>query len=309
MTRLARNEALLGAALLAPLVLLVAALVVVPVLGTVVDSLFRDVVWLPRAWLGLDNYAALVSDPAFLQSVRFTVLFALVSVPLEVALGLGVALVLAARVPLRGLLRAAVLVPWAVPAAVSGRIFELVYDYAHGAANRLLALAGVTDAPVNWLGTDWGAFLALVVADAWKTTPFVALILLAGLAAIPEDLYRQARVDRAGLFRRFGHVTLPLLRPVLLVAVLFRTIEALRVFDVVYVLTGGGPGGSTTPLSLFAWRYFTGGDFGYGAAASVVLFVVALALSLAWARLGGFGRELGPAAERGRRPGAAGGAR
>lgn len=277
---------------MAPVLLLVGLLILLPILGTFVDSLTRDVVYLPRAFAGLANYARLLGDPAFGQSLRFTLLFALASVPLEVGGGLLVALILNQRFGGRGLLRAVVLIPWAIPAAVGGRVFQLIYSYGHGAANWLLRVAGVSAEPVNWLGTDWGAFAALVVTDAWKTTPFAAIILLAGLSAIPEDLHAQARVDRAGLWQRFTRVTLPLLRPILVVTLLFRTIEALRIFDIVYVLTGGGPGGATTPLSLLAFRQYASGDFGYGATVSVALFLLTFGLAVAYVRLGRFGRDL-----------------
>lgn len=283
-----RGDRVTAVLFMAPLLAFVALLVFVPVVGTFAVSLMREVVYLPSEFIGMGNYGALTEDPAFWQSLRFTLFFTLVSVPLELILGLCIALVLNESLPFRGLLRAAVLVPWAIPAAASGRVFELVYDYGHGAANYLLDLLGLTTEPVNWLGSSGGAFVAIVVADAWKTTPFVAIILLAGLSAIPGDLYRQARIDRANLLQRFLHVTLPMVRPVLVVALLFRTIEALRVFDVIYVLTGGGPGGSTASLSLYAYDYMASGDFGYGSAVSVVLFVVAFVLALLYVRLGRF---------------------
>lgn len=275
-------------AFLAPLLFTVGLFILVPVGATLVDGLLRDVVWMPLRFAALENYADLWQDSLSRESLRFTLLFTLVSVPLELLLGLGIALVLNEGMPGRGLLRALVLVPWAIPAAVSARVFELIYDYGHGAANALLRVLHLSEEPVNWLGTSTGAFAAIIVADAWRTTPFVAILLLAGLSAIPEDLHRQARVDRAGMFQRFALITLPMLRPVLIVALLFRTIEALRVFDVVYVLTGGGPGGSTTSLSFHAYDYLASGDFGYGSAISAVLFLLALVLSIAYVRLGRF---------------------
>jgi len=151
---------------------------------------------------------------------------------------------------------------------------------------------GIAAAPVNWLGSPAGAFFALIAADAWKTTPFAAIILLAGLSGIPEELYRQARVDGANLFQRFFRITLPLLRPVLLVTLLFRTIDALRIFDVIYVLTGGGPGGATNSLSLYGYEYFLAGDFGYGSAISVVLFLLAFSLAILYVRLSGYRKEV-----------------
>ncbi len=274
---------------LSPLTLVVFLLILLPVAGTFRDSLYLDVTFLPRRFLGLENYAALLRDPAFLSSLRFTLLFVFFSVPLEVALGFGVALVMNESFPGRGVVRSLLLLPWAIPATVSARTFQLVYNYGYGAANELLVLVGAN--PVHWTGTETGALLALLLADSWKTTPFVAILLLAGLASIPEQLYQQAKIDRAGPFRRFFFLTLPLLRPVLTVTVLFRSIEALRVFDVIYVLTGGGPGGSTTSLSMLGYDFFSGGDFGYGSTVSVVLFLAALALSLLYVRPGAAGGE------------------
>lgn len=286
------GELLRGYAFLVPLVLFLAAFVLAPVAGTFVGSLMQDVTFLPQRFAGAENYRALLSDPGFAQALRFTVLFTAASVPLELLLGLAVALLLAHPSRMRGALRACVLVPWAIPAAVSGKVFQLVYNYNYGLANYLMNVMGVVDRPVNWLGTSAGAFLSLVMADAWKTTPFVAIILLAGLSGIPGHLYQQARIDRAGFLRRFTRITLPLLSTVLLIALLFRTIDALRVFDLMFVLTGGGPGGSTTSLSLYGYNYFLGGDFGYGSAVSVVLFLIALGLSLLYIRVGRFAREL-----------------
>ncbi len=286
------RELLDGYLFLVPLLSLVAGLILVPVIGTLVGSLYRDAPFLPRLYVGTENYRELWLDPSFRQALRFTGLFTLVSVPLEMLLGIGIALLLAYRSPARGLLRAVVLIPWAVPAAVSGKVFERIYNYHHGLANHLAALLRLADGSTNWLGTPAGAFWALVAADAWKTTPFVAILLLAGLSGIPEEIHRQAEVDRAGYGTRFVRITLPLLRPILLVALLFRTIDALRIFDLVYVLTGGGPGGSTTSLSLYGYGYFAGGDFGYGSAVSVVLFAVAFFLSLLYVRAGRFREEI-----------------
>jgi multiple sugar transport system permease protein len=285
------RELVTAASFMAPMLAFIAAFILVPVLGTLIESFFRDVIFLKREFTGLTNYVALAHDAGFWNSVRFTLLFTLVSVPLEVAGGLAIALVLNQTLPLRGILRASVLVPWAIPAAVSGRVFELIYNYSYGAANWLLLSLGLSTAPINWLGTSAGAFFALVVADGWKTTPFAAIILLAGLSAIPEVLHHQAKVDQANFISRFFRITLPLLKPVLVVTLLFRTIQAIRIFDVIYVLTGGGPGGATESLSIFAYNYFSSGDFGYGSAASVILFVLALTLSVLYVRAARYGES------------------
>jgi multiple sugar transport system permease protein len=273
---------------LLPLVVLLALFVALPVLGTVWTSFFRDITFLGRKWVGVRNYARLLDDPGFWQSLRFTVLFIAVSVPLELVGGMIVALLLNHPSRLRALLRACVLVPWAIPAAVSARVWELIYNYTYGLANFVVQGLGLAGEPVNWLGSSLGAFWAIVLTDAWKTTPFVAIILLAGLSAIPQSIYQQAYVDGAHFVQRFFAITLPLLKPVIVVALLFRTIDALRIFDPIYVLTSGGPGGETTSLSILGYRYLVGGDYGYGSAVSVVIFLIALSLSVLYVKLGGF---------------------
>jgi multiple sugar transport system permease protein len=269
---------------LLPLVLFILIFIFWPTVGTIVTSFYRDISFLGREFVLYENYVQLFVDAEFIQSFRFTLLFVLVSVPLELLVGMIFALLLNEKIPGRGFLRATVLIPWAIPAAISARTWELIYNYNFGLANFMCLKLGLSTEPINWLGSSLGAFISLVVADTWKTTPFVAIILLAGLQAIPEELYRQARVDRANFVQRFFRVTLPLLKPVIVVALLFRTIDALRVFDIIYVLTGGGPGGATTSLSLYGYRQFLSGDYGYGSAVSIVLFVVALTLSLLYVR-------------------------
>ena len=238
------------------------------------------------------HYQNLFADPDFWQSFRFTMLFILVSVPLELLLGLAFALILDLHIPGRGLLRGCVLIPWAIPAAVSARTWELIYNYSYGLANYLCLSLGLSNQPINWLGTGLTAFTAVVVADVWKTAPFVAIIFLAGLQAVPRELYAQARTDGADFLGIFRRITLPLIRPVLIVALLFRTIDALRVFDVIYVLTHGGPGGQTTSVSHYAYTYFLNGNYGYASAISVSLFVVALALSIIYVKVGSFNRDV-----------------
>jgi len=270
-----------------PLVLLLGVMVVLPVLGTCFNSFFSDTGFSTKKWIGVGNYTALLGDTGFWQSLRFTVLFVLASVPMEIALGIAFALLMNAESPGRSLLRACVLIPWAIPTAISSRTWELIYSYQYGLANYLISLCGFSNAPINWLGTSYGAFFSLVITEVWKTTPFVAIIVLAGLQSISHDLYAQARIDRANFWQIFMRITLPLVKPAILVALLFRTIDALRVFDVVYVLTRGGPGGATNSLSLYAYKYFLNGDFGHGSAVSAMLFLLALGLSILYIKAGG----------------------
>jgi multiple sugar transport system permease protein len=271
-----------------PLAAFIGLFIVIPVVGTFWTSLFRDVTYLEPAFAFLGNYKRLASDANFWQSMRFTLLFVAVCLPLELFLGMVFALILNERLPARGVLRAAVLVPWAIPTIVAARTWELMYNYSYGLANYVLALFHIAPEPVNWLGTPLSAFGALVIADVWKTTPFVAIILLAGLQTIPEQIYEQARVDGTVFWQRFFKITLPILRPVIAVALIFRTIDTIRILDLIYVVTDGGPGGSTTSLSLYGYKFFNEGDFGYGSAIAVVVFVMAFILSITYLRVGGF---------------------
>ncbi len=269
---------------LAPLIGLTLFFILLPVAGTIFTSMKRDVSFMPEQFVFIGNYIELVSDSVFLESLQFTLLFSVATVPMELVIGTIMALALNERIPMRGLLRVCMLIPWAIPTVVSARIWQLAFNYQFGIANAFLLGTGMVDSPVNWLGSSGSAFGALAVAEIWKTSSFVAIILLAGLQSISEDLYEQARIDQANLFQRFFHVTLPILGPTILVAVLFRSIDALRIFDLIYIVTGGGPGGATNALSIHSYHLFTATDFGRGSAVSVVLFLIAFFLALAMAR-------------------------
>jgi len=282
------REAYSAYLLLLPLLLLVSVFVLYPVAGAWWGSLFRDVSFLPKRFVGLDNYGDLLSRGEFWRAARFTVLFTLVAVFLEAVVGLLFALLLNERLRGRGFLRGAILIPWVIPTIVSARIWQSVFDYTYGLLNLLLAGSGIITDKVNWLGSASSAFGALVVAEVWKTTPFMVIILLAGLQAVPHELHQQAKIDGASTTRRFWRITLPLLKPVLLIALIFRTIDSLRLFDLVYVLTGGGPGGSTKTLSLLGFEQYAADSFGRGAAVSVVTFLLVLAITLAYIRAGRF---------------------
>ncbi len=161
-----------------------------------------------------------------------------------------------------------------------------MYSYDFGVINFLVLRTGLSSVPINWFGSTGGAFFSLVVSDVWKTTPFMTIILLSGLSSISHDIYKQAMIDGTTFYQRFFFITLPLIKPVLIIALLFRTIDAVRIFDLIYVLTGGGPGGSTSSLSLYASDYYFSGDFGYGSAVSVLIFFIAFGLSFLYIKVG-----------------------
>jgi trehalose/maltose transport system permease protein len=232
-------------------------------------------------FVGFENYLGrfegewdgVLADPVWWGSLWNTVWFALVSVSLETALGLVFALVLARTFPGRALLQAIVLVPWAVPTVVSARMWGWMLNDQFGVVNDLLMKLGVIAAPIAWTADAGTALWAVVFVDVWKTTPFMALLILAALQMVPKDLYEAARIDGAGPIRSFLLITLPLIRPALLVAVVFRALDALRMFDLVYVLAAGST--ETMTISGYARQQLI--DFrevGFGSAASTLVFLV-----------------------------------
>lgn len=225
-------------------------------------------------FIGLANFARLVQDARFWNAFGNTVYFTLVSVALELMLGLAIALLLARAFAAAGAMRAVVLLPWAIPTVVAARMWEWMYNGDFGVINYLLGTE------VNWLGSPVWAIHAAIAMDVWKATPFVALLLLAGRIAIAPELYQAARVDGAGPWRMFRHVTLPLLWPLILVVLIFRTIDAFRVFDAIYVLTGGGPADTTETLSIYAYKLlFQTLEFGYGSTVAVGVFASVAAVT------------------------------
>ncbi len=224
-------------------------------------------------WVGLQNFRDLLQDPDFLASVRNTLFFTVVSVSLEAVLGMAIALALHASFPGRGLLRAAVLVPWAIPTVVSAQMWKWMLHDIYGVVNLIGTKIGLLSHKVAWIAQPGTAMASIIVVDIWKTTPFVVLMLLAGLQMIPRELYEAAKVDGASAWQQFRKITFPLLRPILLVTLVFRTLDALRVFDVIYVMTGGG--NQTESMALYNRRVLV--DFqelGYGSAISIAILLI-----------------------------------
>jgi ABC-type sugar transport system permease subunit len=277
MTRDARTAWLF----MAPAIIVVALIAVFPVSWTLWESLHLHdlrMPWRGRPLIGLGNYAEIVRDTRFWSALGHTVAFTFAVVSLELILGLALALLLNRAMRGRAALRVAALVPWAIPTVVVALVWRFIFE-AHTAA---------------WFVNPVTAWLPIMAADVWRMTPFVAILLLAGLQQIDASLYEAAQMDGAGSWRQFREITLPLLQPAVLVAVLFRALDAFRVFDLIFVMTGGGPGTATEPLSLYAFTALLGNlRFGFGSALSVMVFATAFAGAFLWIRLIGSSALLG----------------
>lgn len=265
---------------MAPAVVLLAAVALYPVLAGAWMSLERIVlVFHERRFVGLDNFRELAVDERFRAALGRTIYFTVVAVAAELALALPLALLLDRTVRGRGLLRALVLVPWAIPTAVSAKLWAWMLEPGFGLFSRLWP-----GPAVNWLGDPAAALHVSILLDVWKTTPFVALLVLAGLQTVPVELHEAAQVDGAGRWERFRRVTLPLILPTLLVAMLFRTMDAIRVFDVIYVMTLGSVG--TESMATYCRRLLVDfQDLGYGSACSVAIFLLVGSVSAVYAVL------------------------
>lgn len=270
-----------GTRFILPALSVITLVAVFPVFYVFYLSLHRKVLTFNISnFIGFDNYIALFADSRFWNALKNTIYFTGTSVVLELLLGLSIAVLLNRAFKGRGFMRAVVLIPWAVPTVVSAKMWEWIYNTDFGILNYIIGTK------VNWLGSPFWAINAAIFMDVWKTTPFVALLLIAGLQVIPKDLYHAAKVDGAGNWYIFRKITLPLLMPVILVVLIFRTLDAFRVFDAIYVLTGGGPANTTETLSIYAYKVlFQLLQFGYGSTLSVIVFVCVGLISVFYVRL------------------------
>lgn len=289
---LAVREARLGRLLVTPSLLLVAVVCAYPVLFAVWRSTQEYSLLTPglqrvaEPW-GLGNYATAATDPQFWSALETTLLFTVVSVGAEAVIGMVMALVMHASFRGRAALRAVILVPWSILTVVAAVVWRSVFDPTLGFVSAILDALHVGSGPL-WLGSEPYALLALVIADVWKTAPFIALLLLAGLQTIPGEVYEASRIDGATPWQTFWRITLPMLRPALAVALIFRTLDALRIFDLPYVLTKGAFG--TNTLSLYSYQILLQNNVtGLGSALCVLTFVVVMTISVFYIRTVGRG--------------------
>lgn len=229
---------------------------------------------------GVANYVKMFQDEEMWTSLIFTVKFTVISVILETVLGMACALIMNRNFRGSNLVCAMVLVPWCIPTVVSGLMWSYMYAESFGIINYLLSVLHVIQDPVKWLTDGNWAFVAVIISDVWKTVPYMSLLLLSGLKTVSNDYLEAAAMDGAGKVRIFFSIVLPNIRPVMMVALMFRTIQSFRVYDLIKVLTNGGPQGSTKSLTMYAMeQYFNFGNMGYGAALAVLTFVISLIIA------------------------------
>lgn len=297
---LARRRVRTAWLFLAPMLFVLAAVAGWPFLRTVYYS-FTDASLADldaRQWVGFDNYLSvlrlpsgrvlydgLLVDPVWWRAVWNTVRFAVVSVACETVLGMVVALALNAEFPGRGIVRAAILIPWAIPTIVSAKMWQWMLNDQFGIINVVLLNLGLIHEKIAWTASADTAMIAVLIVDIWKTTPFMALLILAALQMLPREILEVAKLDGANPWQIFWRVTLPLIRPAVMVAVIFRALDALRIFDLIYVLTPNNV--QTKSMSIFAREnLFEFDKFAYGSAASTLLFLIIGLLTIAYIRLG-----------------------
>ncbi|HST21040.1 MAG TPA: sugar ABC transporter permease [Blastocatellia bacterium] len=267
--------------LIAPTVAVLLALSIYPLLYAVRVAFQNE----SSSWT-FANFTRLASDSFFLSALWHTLIYATVALTFEFLLGLGLALLLDRPLRGRGVFRAVLLIPMMLPPVVVGVVWRLMLNPDFGAVNGTLKSVGINTDALTWTASPTLAFASVIAVDIWQWTPFMFLVLLAGLQAIPQEPYEAAMIDGANWWQTFLHVTLPMLRPAMLIALLLRTMDLLRVFDQIFILTEGGPGFATETVSLYiyrsAFRFF---DFGYAAAMSFVLLIVTNMISAGYIRL------------------------
>ena len=282
------RESRFAAALLLPSVIAVFGIVVYPILKTLYTSLYAVNSPLPGHYnfVGLRNYTFALRQAEFWSAIERTAYFTFLSTGLELVLGMLIALLLNAPLRARWLFRTIVVLPWALPTIVNGAMWRYMFNAQYGVVNAALTQLHVIGSYEAWFSKPFLALNLVVLADVWKNTSLVAFFLLAGLTTIPRELYEAARVDGYGPVGAFFHITLPLLRPVIVIVLVLRTIEAFKVFDIIYVMTGGGPAHGTQSIAFYTYqRAFSDEFFGYGSALAYLIVIFIMVLAVLYIRL------------------------
>ncbi len=274
-----------GPYFLAPALVVIAFVLLYPVISTIILSFGRNStsIFYGYEFFGWANYNRLLNTPRFIIALRNTVVFTAVTVPIELIIGLGLAVVLNRSFQGKGIVRMAVLFPWALPTALNALMWRWMFNTEFGLFNSMLTDLGLVAERINWIGAIPTSMYAMMFVSIWKTSSFMALLLLAGLQTIPSEMYEAGRVDGTNRWTEFLHLTLPLLRPAIMVAVLLRTMDAMRTFELPFNLTDGGPLTSTETLSLYSYRLiFQYVNFNLGSSAIVIQFAIIMAISVVY---------------------------
>jgi len=277
-----RTEKLIPYFLLLPTIVMIISLTIMPLTLSLWASFHKWDMTMPEAeisFVGLENYQhAIFGDSRFIHSLITTSIFMIASIGAEFIIGLGIASILAQEIRGKGIIRSLLVLPVILPDIVTGYIFRLMYNYDAGPVNYLLSRLSIM--PVHWLEEASGAIAGMIVTEVWQWTPFMVMILLAGLLSIPIEPLEAAKVDGTSTLQMFRYVTLPLIRPIIILALLLRTVDALKAFGMIHMLTAGGPGNATEVLSLYiytvAFKYF---NFGYAAALTYLTLIIATVIT------------------------------
>ena len=285
---LAKREAHLGIGMVTPAMLIIFGLMLYPLFYTIYLTMvqYNLLSNVSQGFLGLKQYARVLTDDKFWHAMSVTLYFTVVSLGLQLILGFMAALFL--NIPFRGqkLLRVLILAPWAVPTVVNAQLWNWILNASYGALNKLLLQLGIIRQPIVWLGEPKLALNVIILADTWKMLPLFIIMLLAGLSTIPGTYYEAAKMEGAGFWHTFRKITFPLLKPMLLVILVLRTTQTIRVFDVIYMLTQGGPNNSTMTISYYTYfQTFSLFDFGYGATIAMIVAILTVFIALTYKKI------------------------
>lgn len=276
--------------LIMPAFIFITALTIYPLLQAIWLSLHKynlvEVVFEGKPFIGLSNYFQIIKDERFWFTLKNTALFVGVTVFFQTVFGFIIALIANYKFKARGLVRAAILLPWALPTSINAMIWKWLFNAEYGFFNDIFLRLGIISEKITWLADVETAMPSIMSTAVWKVSSFMGLLILAGLQSIPEEIYESAKIDGATKFQQFWNITFPLVKPALMVALIFRTRDAFRVFDLIYVLTGGGPGNSTESIAIYTYKTtFSNLSFGYGSSLAIIMFLISLLISYIYFRV------------------------
>lgn len=283
-----QRDNIIGYGLIAPSMILLTLIGIVPIVITVSYSFQYKVLTDPTNthFAGFENYITLFTSSTFIEILKNTAVFAVLSMILQLIVGFAGALLMNSAKRFVGLIRTSVLIPWAIPGIIIAYMFSFMFNDQLGVINSILQTFNIADNPVSFLTNSGWAMFVVVLADTWKQFPYISLMILAGLQTIPADLYESASVDGATKVQQFFRITLPNLKGILLIVLLFRTMGAIRIFDIIFGITGGGPANSTATLLYQAYKYLFGDmNFGLGSALSTVITILILIISIIYIKV------------------------